>query len=176
MRIIREAKPSEYDPLGLIMVEVYSQLEGFPSPDEIPDYYNTLRNVGELVNKPMVKLFVSVSKTGQVEGGLVYFGDMKHYGAGGEKVENQSAAAFRLLAVKPELRGKGVGKLLIEACFEQAKTEGHQFLIIHSTKYMMVAWRMYERMGFVPFPEINFEKSGVEVFGFKYNLQKNQPN
>ena len=170
MRTIREAKPEEFDELGLIMVEVYSQLEGFPSPDEIPDYYNTLRNVGELTKKPKVKLFVSISDTAEVEGGLVYFGDMKYYGAGGERVEKQSGGAFRLLAVKPELRGQGVGKLLIDVCFEQARKEGHDYLYIHSTKYMMVAWKMYERMGFVKCPEIDFEKNQVKVYGFRYKL------
>lgn len=121
------------------MFEAYSQLDGFPSADEIPDYYDTLRNVGDLVKKPMVKIFVSLSNSRQVKGGLVYFGDMKHYGAGAEKVENQSTVVFRLLAVKPELRGQGVGKLLIQACFNQVIKEGCEFLMIHSTKYMMVA-------------------------------------
>lgn len=95
---------------------------------------------------------------------------MKHYGAGAEKVENQSAAVFRLLAVKPELRGQGVGKLLIHACFNQVIKEGCEFLMIHSTKYMMVAWKMYERIGFQRYPFIDFEKNDVKVHGFRYKL------
>lgn len=170
MRTIREARPPEYSQLGEIMVDVYSQLEGFPGPKEIPDYYNTLKNVGDLTNNPGVKLFVSISDTSEVEGGLVYFGDMSYYGAGGETVESQKAAAFRLLAVKPKLRGQGVGKLLIQACFDQARKENHESVLIHSTKYMMVAWKMYERMGFKKYPSIDFEKNGVKVHGFKYSL------
>ncbi len=59
---IREAKISEYKELGALMVEVYSQLEGFPSPKEIPDYYNTLRNVGDFTENPETKLFVGFLK------------------------------------------------------------------------------------------------------------------
>jgi GNAT superfamily N-acetyltransferase len=167
---IREANPDEYSQLGNLMVAVYAQLEGFPGPEEIPDYYDTLKNVGDLTENPKTKLFVAVSDRGSVDGGLVYYGDMKYYGAGGEATLNQHAGAFRLLAVNPNIRGKGLGKRLIQACFDQARKEGFDQLLIHSTKYMMVAWKMYERMGFTRFPEIDFEKSGVKVHGFRYEL------
>lgn len=170
MHEIREAYPDEYVALGQLMVDVYSKLEGFPGPTEIPQYYHILKNVGDFTKKPKVKLFVAVSTTGEVDGGLVYFGDMKYYGAGGKATTSQNAAAFRLLAVNPEIRGKGLGKLLIELCMTQAKKEGFDYLVIHSTKSMMTAWKMYERMGFVRFPEIDFNQNGVNVFGFRYQL------
>ena len=44
---IRNANPSEFEALGKLMVLVYSQLEGFPKPDEQPAYYNMLTNIGE---------------------------------------------------------------------------------------------------------------------------------
>jgi ribosomal protein S18 acetylase RimI-like enzyme len=167
---IREAKPQEYTELGTLMVKVYSGLEGFPSSKEIPDYYNSLKNVGDFTQNPKTKLFVAVSESGKVEGGLVYFGDMRYYGAGGESTLGQRAGAFRLLAVNPETRGQGLGKKLIQVCFGQARQEGFEYLMIHSTKYMMTAWKLYERMGFEKFPEIDFEEAGVHVHGFRYKL------
>ena len=167
---IRDAKPEEFSTIGNLMVEVYSQLEGFPSPEEIPDYYNTLRQVGDLTKNPKTRLFIAVSEEGTVEGGLVYFGDMKYYGAGGEHTLSQNSAGFRLLAVNPSIRGKGLGKRLIQKCFDQAREEGFEYLVIHSTKYMMVAWKMYERMGFERYPYIDFEKNDVKVHGFRYQL------
>jgi len=170
MYVIREAYSNEFSKLGELMVSVYSQLEGFPNQEEIPDYYDNLRNVGDFTKKPKTKLIVAVSNKGTIDGGLVYFGDMSYYGAGEISTTSQKAAAFRLLAVDSKTRGKGLGKLLIEACFKHARKEGFNQLLIHSTKYMMVAWKMYERMGFVRFPEIDFEKSGVKVYGFRYQL------
>ncbi len=170
MHEIREAYPEEFTSLGLLMVEAYSQLEGFPDPQEIPDYYDRLRNVGEFTQSPKTKLLVAVSEEGKVDGGLVYFGDMRYYGAGSEATLSQKAGAFRLLAVNPNIRGKGLGKRLVYACIDQARSEGFKYLMIHSTKYMRVARKMYERMGFVRFPEIDFEKSGVAVLGFRYQL------
>lgn len=171
MHQIREAHPNEYSQLGELMVSVYSQLEGFPGPDKNPDYYRVLKHVGDFTKYPKVKLIVAVSETGTVDGGLVYFGDMNYYGAGGDATTSQHAAAFRLLAVNPETQGKGLGKLLINACIQQAKDEGFEYLVIHSTKSMMVAWKMYERIGFNRFPDIDFEKNGVSVYGFRLRLE-----
>ncbi|MEQ6125344.1 GNAT family N-acetyltransferase [Pseudotenacibaculum sp. MALMAid0570] len=167
---VREATSEEFDELGSLMVEVYSQLEGFPGPDEIPDYYDSLKNVGDFTKNPKTKLIVAVSNNGKIDGGLVYFGDMRYYGAGEESTLKQQAAAFRLLAVDPKTRGKGLGKLLVEFCFDLARKQEFKSLMIHSTKYMMVAWKMYERMGFERFPEIDFEKNEVKVYGFQYKL------
>jgi len=44
---VRKAMPSEFDEIGKLMVEVYSQLEGFPKPSEQPNYYKLLASVGE---------------------------------------------------------------------------------------------------------------------------------
>ena len=170
MHEIREAYPEEFEELGLLMVNSYAQLEGFPGPEENPSYYNVLRNVGEFAQKPKTKLIVAVSEEGRVDGGLVYFGDMRYYGAGGEATLSQEAGAFRLLAVNPNISGKGLGKRLVYACMDQARLEGFEYLMIHSTKFMKVARKMYERMGFERFPEIDFTKSYVSVLGFRYKL------
>ena len=112
MHQIREAHSNEYQALGELMVEVYSNLDGFPNEDEIPEYYNHLRNVGDFTQQPKVKLFVAVSSDGNVDGGLVYFGDMRYYGAGDESTLIQKAAAFRLLAVNPKTRGSNIPGML----------------------------------------------------------------
>jgi len=166
----REANTAEFESLGALMVKVYSQLEDFPSEKEQPSYYQRLRDVGAFTSCPKAKLFVAVSEKGIVDGGVVYFGDMKYYGAGGEATVNQDAAAFRLLAVNPKIRGKGLGRQLIECCIDQAKKDGHKSMVIHSTKTMMVAWKMYERMGFERFTEIDFIQEELAVYGFRLTL------
>lgn len=166
----REANTDEFSSLGKLMIEVYSRLEGFPSEQEQPEYYQKLRNVGDFTLFPKVKLFVAVSDNGIVDGGVVYFGDMTYYGAGGEPTTSQDAAAFRLLAVNPRIRGKGLGKGLIDCCLEQARKEKHSHMVIHSTKTMMVAWKMYERMGFERFKQIDFLQDDLHVYGFRLVL------
>ena len=78
-------------------------------------------------------------------------------------------SAFRLLAVDPSARGKGVGRLLTEACIERARTEGAPALGLHTTQPMAVARAMYERMGFERAPRFDF-RPGPEVLVEAYRL------
>ena len=43
---IREIRRGEYKTLGQLMIDVYSRLDGFPSPVEQPEYYEMLASIG----------------------------------------------------------------------------------------------------------------------------------
>lgn len=164
---IRDARPEEFREIGALMVKVYSQLKGFPKPDEQPKYYEKLVNIGGLTTKPETKLLVVASQDGQLAGALVYFGNMKYYGSGGKATKEKNAAAFRLLAVDPRHRGLGLGKMLTQACIDMARESGTGQMIIHSTRAMQVAWNMYENLGFVRAPDLDFMQDQLSVFGFR---------
>lgn len=167
---IRNAKASEFEALGKIMVKVYSQLEGFPNESEQPEYYKMLANIGKLTEKEHTELIVAVSPEGKIVGGVVFFSDMKSYGSGGTATKIKNASGFRLLAVDDSFRGKGLGKLLSKECINKAKGLKHKKLIIHSTESMKIAWGMYERLGLLRFHEIDFSQGELPVFGFKLAL------
>ncbi|WP_299211761.1 GNAT family N-acetyltransferase [uncultured Aquimarina sp.] len=167
---IRNATPNEFPKIGELMVSVYSQLDGFPDQEEQPNYYKTLANIGSLTEKPKTRLLVAVSKNGEIDGGVVYFSDMKYYGSGGIAPQEKNAAGFRLLAVAPTARGKGIGKLLTEACIRLAKDEKQHQLIIHSTKAMQIAWKMYEKIGFKRSKDLDFKQEELSVYGFRLIL------
>jgi GNAT superfamily N-acetyltransferase len=168
--IVREAVPNEFPEIGELMVMVYSQLKGFPTKEAQPDYYKMLANIGSLTKKPGTKLLIAVSSNGKIGGGVVYFGDIKYYGSGGTAIKEKNAAGFRLLAVDPDTRGKGLGKLLTEACIQLAKDEKQNQLIIHTTEAMQVAWKMYEKMGFNRSKDLDFMQEELPVFGFRLFL------
>jgi len=50
------------------MVQVYSQLEGFPNESEQPQYYKMLANIGEFTNKPDTDLLVIVNSDDKIAG------------------------------------------------------------------------------------------------------------
>jgi hypothetical protein len=58
---VRNAFASEFTEIGKLMVQVYSQLEGFPKETEQPEYYKMLMNVGELTKKPCTDLLVALT-------------------------------------------------------------------------------------------------------------------
>lgn len=164
---VRNARPQEFQVIGRLMVDVYSRLEGFPQQ---PEYFAMLENIGEITKRPHTELVIAVSTEGKIHGAVVYFSDMSSYGSGGSATAEKNASGFRLLAVAPEARGRGIGRLLTEACIEKGRNDGNQQLIIHSTEFMKIAWKMYERMGFKRSEELDFMQGELPVFGFRFHL------
>jgi ribosomal protein S18 acetylase RimI-like enzyme len=169
--VIRNANPDEFQKIGDLMVQVYSQLEGFPKKEEQPDYYDMLANIGVLTKKPETELLIAVSNDGMIGGGVVYFGDMKYYGSGGTATMEKQASGFRLLAVDTTLRGNGIGKLLTIECIQKAKNKKQDKIVIHTTKAMQVAWKMYEKLGFKRSEDLDFMQGDLSVFGFTLMLK-----
>lgn len=167
---IRKAHVSEFEAIGKLMVRVYSHLEGFPKPSDQPDYYRMLANVGELTKKPSTELLVAVSPEGSIAGCVVYFSDMQYYGSGGTATKEKNASGFRLLAVDNAIRGHGVGKLLTNECIRKAKEKKHANVVIHTTKAMQTAWKMYEKIGFKRYEDLDFLQGELPVFGFRLKL------
>jgi GNAT superfamily N-acetyltransferase len=164
---IRNARQEEFEIIGKLMVTVYAQLEGFPKQHEQPAYYQMLANVGTLAERPGASLLVATSPEEEIAGAVVYFGDMQYYGSGGTATREQDAAGFRLLAVDPSKRGQGIGKLLVSACIQRAKTQQRKQMIIHTTQAMQTAWKMYKEMGFERSEDLDFLQGTLPVYGFR---------
>ncbi|GAA4324895.1 hypothetical protein GCM10023115_41330 [Pontixanthobacter gangjinensis] len=167
---IRQAQTDEFREVGELLVKVYSNLEGFPSKEEQPDYYELLLNIGEVTKKPHTQLLVALNPENSIMGAVVYFSDMAYYGSGGIATEQKNASGFRLLAVDPIYRGNGVGKALSLACIKKARTDGNKELIIHSTEFMKLAWKMYEKLGFKRSQPLDFMQQQLQVYGFRLKL------
>lgn len=164
---IRHANPDEYETLGQMTVEVYEQLAGMPSVTEQPDYYSMVYEVGRRASTPTLEILVAVTQDGELLGGVTFVGDMEYYNSGGTAHTNANSSGIRLLAVKPAARGLGVGKKLTKACIERAREKGRAQVVLHTTEAMDIAWQMYEKMGFLRSPDLDFHQGGLAVFGFR---------
>lgn len=82
----------------------------------------------------------------------------------------------RLLAVAPASRGQGIGGALMRECARRARRSGAQALALHTSDIMSVAMRMYERMGFVRAPELDFHVYvDLTIKGYLLNLHVPAP-
>ena len=168
---IRDLRPGEAGALGRILVEVYSGLEGFPSPVEQPAYYEMLADIGRFTARRETRVLVAVTPEGEVAGGVVCFGDMAEYGSGGTATALQEATGIRLLGVHPRFRSLGVGRALTQACIDLARARGHREVVLHTTQAMQVAWGLYERLGFRRSEDLDFLQQELPVFGFRLPLE-----
>jgi len=83
---------------------------------------------------------------------------------------------IRLLAVSPAMRGQGIGTMLMRECVRRARRSGAAAVTLHSNDAMQAGIRMYERMGFIRAPELDFQAGqGVTVKGFRLSLDDTAP-
>jgi GNAT superfamily N-acetyltransferase len=81
---------------------------------------------------------------------------------------------IRMLAVSPEMRGKGVASALVSECIQRAKARGYQSIGLHTGEFMETAMNLYERLGFERLPQYDFEPAndGIIVKAYRLSLNK----
>jgi GNAT superfamily N-acetyltransferase len=168
--IIREILPEEHKTLGLLMIDAYSSLEGFPAREEMSDYYEMLANIGSFNMQPGTKVLVASSLNNGLVGGVVYFSDMSKYDTEGPTTEMKFTSGIRLLGVDPKLGRTGAGRALTNACIERARDNAHSQVVLHTTGLMKVARVLYESLGFERSPSLDIERYGVTIYGFTLQL------
>jgi ribosomal protein S18 acetylase RimI-like enzyme len=167
---IRPARLEEYESLGKMLVSAYAALPGMPSTSEVPEYYDRLANVGSRAALPGLTVFVVESEDGRLAASVDFIADLSQYGYDGPVSKLTDAAAIRLLAVDDAFRGQNIGRTLTCFCIAHARELGKTRLVLHTTKLMQAAWTIYERLGFIRYPEIDFQQAGIYVYGFQLDL------
>ncbi|TMK82488.1 MAG: GNAT family N-acetyltransferase [Actinobacteria bacterium] len=155
MLVIRDGRADELDEIADLIAAAYAQFGPPPgSAKELVDAFDEYRVDQRDVWSRLVDSQLIVAEE---EGRLV--GAVTFYPPGAEKKSERwppEWAAFRLLAVPPDARGKGVGRALTDECLRRARDLGAPVMGLHTTIVMDVARAMYERMGFTRFPENDF--------------------
>lgn len=164
--VIREATPEELPLVADITKQSYGEYEKDSDPTFWSNYQtNTRKTLLEGGDTSLVALL-----EGQIVA-TVLFCQPYEWNVGTQVVKNPFPE-MRLLAVLPEFRNYKVGAKLIDVCEERARAEGFSAITLHTTKLMTTAKAMYERRGYVPYPEIDFEPvTGFTVWGFKKDFE-----
>lgn len=78
--------------------------------------------------------------------------------AGGPWAERSGPgeAELRMLAVRPDRRGSGAGEALVRACLDLAREARCTAVRLSSQEDMTAAHRLYERLGFVRTPSLDW--------------------
>jgi len=125
--------------MGRLLVEGYQSLPDSPVD---PEYYAELADVGTRIERSIV---FGAFADGDTLGCVTYVAN--ETSAYAEHMLD-GEASFRMLAVAPAARGRGVGEALVRRCIDEATSAGRTALFIHSGSWMGGAHRLYERLGF----------------------------
>jgi predicted N-acetyltransferase YhbS len=141
---VRDARPEEYGAIADVTLAAYRQYA-----DVMPAaaWENYAQNIVTTITHEDALQRIVAEIDGRTVGSVLYFT---------AEVSPFGAPMVRLLAVAPEARGQGVGTALMGECLRRARLAGAPSLVLHTTMLMDIARRMYEHMGFVRAPELDF--------------------
>jgi Predicted acetyltransferase len=164
---IRTARADEFEAINSLTRLAYEQYATIMAPSA----WEGLRSAIDAAlasTDPRIERIVAL-RNGQLVGSVMLFSPglnlHKEANAGAEWPE------LRMLAVHPDERGKGLGRLLVEACIERVRANGGEWLGLHTSESLKAAIRLYERLGFERDPERDFQPEGAElVMGYRKAL------
>jgi ribosomal protein S18 acetylase RimI-like enzyme len=159
--ILRRAQPEEYTAVGQLTLAAYVA-DGFLDDDH--DYAAELRAAAHRAAE--AELIVAVdATTHELLGTVTFCLAGSHYA----EVSRAGEAEFRMLAVAPAARGRGIGHALAGWCVDRARERGCTAVVLSSLDEMHTAHRLYERMGFRRLPERDWLAT-PEIFLVSYAL------
>jgi N-acetylglutamate synthase len=85
------------------------------------------------------------------------------YGTSYAEVAEPGELELRMLAVAPEVRGRGVAEALVAAAQREAVVAGVQRLVLSTLEAMHAAQRLYVRLGFRPEPRRDWAHEDVRL-------------
>jgi ribosomal protein S18 acetylase RimI-like enzyme len=113
-------------------------------------------------------LLVAVDDDERVVGTVTYVRPGEPYA----EVSRPGEAEFRMLGVDPGAQGRGVGRALVQACIDQARSEGCRALVMCTDVSMQSAQALYLRMGFRRAPDRDWVPTEIiTLIGYELPLE-----
>ncbi|MBI5301811.1 MAG: GNAT family N-acetyltransferase [Chloroflexi bacterium] len=165
---IRDARDGDQDQIREVTLSAYQEYAAvMPPPAWLGYRQNILATLADV--RPAEQIVAEVD--GAIIGTVLLFPD-------GTTVHAPDGSAFtleypeiRLLAVAPAARGQGAGKKLVVECIRRAREQKTVVLTLHTSDMMQTAMQMYERIGFVRMPKLDFNPApGILVKGYQLDL------
>lgn len=83
------------------------------------------------------------------------------------EIAHDDEGEFRMLAVAPTARGRGVGQALVELCLRRSRELGYAGVRMSTMDRMASAHRVYERLGFTRLPDDDWSpEPGVSLLAY----------
>jgi len=157
---IRPAHMSELSAIGALTVAAYR------ADGTVSDSY-ALRLADAAARSAEADLLVAVDAEDNLLGTVT----VVRPGSPWSEISVAGQLEFRMLAVAPSARGRGVGEALVRHVLNQAAEEGSKAVVLSSSQTMEAAHRLYERMGFQRTPEADWSPvPGLQLITYRLDL------
>lgn len=158
---IRPARDDELGAVGELTINAY-HADGFETSGEY-----ALKLADARPRAREAELLVAVDDADTVLGTVT----VAPPGSPWAQVSGPDELEFRMLAVSPAARGRGVGEALTRRVIERAEELGLRAVTLSSSQNMVVAHRLYERLGFRRTPEADWSPApGVDLITYRLDL------
>lgn len=156
---LRRATPADHDAVGAVTVAAYAE---FSSAEG--DYVERLRDAATRDREAELWL-------AELDGAVVGTVTITPEGSPWREIGKPGEGEFRMLAVDPAARRRGVGEALMQLVFDRFRQAGSHAIVLSSLAEMGAAHRVYERLGFVRLPERDWSPvPGVDLLAFRVEL------
>lgn len=167
---IREARPEEHAAAGRVTQSAWQEFE-WPGDPLWADYFTRLGDVAGRAERALV--LVAVEGDEVVGTATVELESTVEEGGWLEPGQ----ANFRMLAVTPAWRGRGIGRRLVEECIERARAAGKSTATLHTAEEMVAALGIYGSLGFERDPVGDYEPAPGHVLrAYRMPLSRQNEN
>lgn len=156
---IRDARPDELEAVRHLTLNVYAEYEKVMEPRAWSGLSEAVK--GALANQTEGIDRIVAVRDAEVVGSVLLFPPASDAYRGA--AAPLSAPELRLLAVRDDQRGQGIGRKLVEECIRRARERGAEAVGLHTSRSMAAAIKLYESMGFERFPDEDFQTEGSEL-------------
>jgi ribosomal protein S18 acetylase RimI-like enzyme len=161
---VRPVHTSELAEVGELTVRSYAA-DGFLDGDE--GYVHRLRDAVTRTREAEVYVAALPERPDLVAGTVTFCPQ----GSPWCELAQPGEGEFRMLAVAPEARRRGVAQALVGVCLERSRELGYSAVVLSSLPVQRAAHRLYERLGFRRAPELDWSPAdGVELLGFRLQI------
>jgi ribosomal protein S18 acetylase RimI-like enzyme len=139
--LLRDATSLDFDTIVQISIEAYREYSTVLDAENWQIMQNNLSNIE---NVAILANFIVAEVEDEIAGAIAYYSP----GRSNFKFFDSQWASLRLLAVAPNHRGKGIGKLLTKESIMRAKEDRAEAVGLYTSEAMNVARKMYADLGF----------------------------
>lgn len=158
---VRRVRPEEYEEAGEVTVRAYREFGPHNTGDSDlrereehswDDYFDRLRDIE---GRDKLAVVLVAVEHGRVLGTATL--ELERRIDSEHDALEPGQAHLRMLGVDPGARGRGIGRLLVQACVDESRSAAKTRLTLNTTERMKAAQAMYGVMDFTRGPDHVFD-------------------